>query len=163
MRQVYTVTLTQAGWRSILFQQPRSRFMDFWGSQGLSKVYWEIRHHRDSTDGCYQEVATWQGAVDTGVWDRICFTEESTLWNTCTVQPKLWKRVYIANRCIRLGRPISYFSRKLLPQEVRYSTVEKECLAIKIGVEAFQVYLLGQQFVIIIEWPQIARQKLKTG
>ena len=31
-------------------------------------------------------------------------------------------------------RPISYFSRKLLPREVRYSTVEKECLAIKLGV-----------------------------
>jgi hypothetical protein len=26
-------------------------------------------------------------------------------------------------------RPISYFSRKLLSREVRYSTVEKECLA----------------------------------
>ena len=50
-----------------------------------------------------------------------------------------------------------YFSRKLLPREQRYSTVEKECLAIKLGVQAFRVYLLGQPFIIqadhrLLEW-----------
>ena len=45
-------------------------------------------------------------------------------------------------------RPIAYFSRKLLPWETRYSTVEKECLAIKLGVEAFSVYLIGRKFII---------------
>ena len=44
--------------------------------------------------------------------------------------------------------PVAYYSRKLLPREERYSTVEKECLAIKLGVEAFRVYLLGRKFVI---------------
>ena len=44
--------------------------------------------------------------------------------------------------------PVAYFSRKLLPREVNYSTVEKECLAIKLGVQAFQVYLLGRPFTI---------------
>ena len=44
--------------------------------------------------------------------------------------------------------PIAYFSRKLLPREQRYSTVEKECLAIKLGTQAFRVYLLGRQFTI---------------
>ena len=44
--------------------------------------------------------------------------------------------------------PVAYFSRKLLPREQRYSTVEKECLAIKLGVRAFQVYLLGRQFTV---------------
>ena len=39
-----------------------------------------------------------------------------------------------------------YFSRKLQPREVRYSTIEKECLAIKLGVKAFRVYLLGRDF-----------------
>ena len=39
-------------------------------------------------------------------------------------------------------------SRKLLPRETRYSTIEKECLAIKLGVEAFRVYLLGRKFEI---------------
>ena len=44
--------------------------------------------------------------------------------------------------------PTAYFSRKLLPREERYSTIEKECLAIKLGTEAFRVYLLGKPFVI---------------
>lgn len=48
----------------------------------------------------------------------------------------------------KLERPVAYFSRKLLPREVKYSTIEKECLAIKLGVEAFRVYLLGRNFVI---------------
>ena len=41
--------------------------------------------------------------------------------------------------------PVAYYSRKLLPREERYSTVEKECLAIKLGVEAF---ILGRKFVL---------------
>ncbi len=45
-------------------------------------------------------------------------------------------------------RPIAFFSRKFLPREERYSTVEKECLAIKLGVEAFKVYLIGKKFTV---------------
>ena len=44
--------------------------------------------------------------------------------------------------------PVAYYSRKLLPREERYSTIEKECLAIKLGVYAFRVYLLGRPFVV---------------
>ena len=42
-----------------------------------------------------------------------------------------------------VDHPVGFFSRKLLPREERYATVEKECLAIKLGVQAFRVYLLG--------------------
>ena len=45
-------------------------------------------------------------------------------------------------------RPVAYFSRKLLPREERYATIEKECLAIKLGVLAFHVYLIGRPFTI---------------
>ncbi len=44
--------------------------------------------------------------------------------------------------------PIAYYSWKLLPREERYSTVEKECLAVKLGIQAFRVYLLGRPFQI---------------
>ncbi len=53
-----------------------------------------------------------------------------------------------------LDHPVAYFSRKLLPRERKYSTVEKECLAIKLGVEVFWVYLYGKPFQIqtALQW-----------
>ena len=33
--------------------------------------------------------------------------------------------------------PVAHYSRKFLPREVRYSAVEKECLAGKLGIHAF--------------------------
>lgn len=44
--------------------------------------------------------------------------------------------------------PVAYFSRKLLPRETRYSTIEKECLAIKLGIQAFNTYLMGRKFQV---------------
>ena len=37
-------------------------------------------------------------------------------------------------------------SRKLLPRESRYSTIEKEGLAIKWSLESLRYYLLGREF-----------------
>ena len=56
-----------------------------------------------------------------------------------------------------LEHPVSYYSRKLLPREQHYSTVEKELLAIKLATNAFRVYLLGRPFTIVtdhrsLEW-----------
>ena len=45
-------------------------------------------------------------------------------------------------------QPVAYYSRKLLPREERYSTVEKECLAIKLSIQAFHPYLMGRTFSI---------------
>ena len=45
-------------------------------------------------------------------------------------------------------RPMAFFSRKLLPREEKYSTIEKECLAIKLGIENFKVYLVGKKFTV---------------
>ena len=46
--------------------------------------------------------------------------------------------------------PNAYFSRKLL-KEVKYRTVEKECLAIRITVQALRVHLLGRPFAMQID------------
>ena len=47
--------------------------------------------------------------------------------------------------------PVAFFSRKLLPREVRYSTVEKECLAVVAAVKHFDVHLVGRHFRIITD------------
>ena len=39
--------------------------------------------------------------------------------------------------------PIAYFSKKLLHREERYSTVVKECLVIKLGIQTFHIYLVA--------------------
>ena len=43
--------------------------------------------------------------------------------------------------------PVAYFSKKLLPREM-FSVVEKECLAIRLAVQMFRVYLVGRLFTI---------------
>eukprot|EP00731_Ephydatia_muelleri_P007395 Em0003g1643a len=53
--------------------------------------------------------------------------------------------------------PVAFFSQKLLPRERKYSTIEKECLAIRMGTQAFRVYLIGKPFVVqtdhrALEW-----------
>ena len=47
-----------------------------------------------------------------------------------------------------MEHPVAYFSRKLLPREQKFSVIEKECLAIKLGIETFAVYLIGREFNI---------------
>ena len=52
--------------------------------------------------------------------------------------------------------PIAYFSRKFLPREERYSMVE-ECLAVKLGIQAFMIHILGRKFTVmtdhrVMEW-----------
>ena len=63
---------------------------------------------------------------------------------------------------IRQEHPITFFNKKLLPREQNYSTVEKECLAIKLATEAFRVYLLGRPFTIQMDhWSLQWLDKLK--
>lgn len=45
-------------------------------------------------------------------------------------------------------RPVQYVSRKLFPRETRYSTIEKECLAIKWALDTLRYYLVGKDFVL---------------
>ena len=45
-------------------------------------------------------------------------------------------------------QPIAYYSRKLLPRERNYATIERECLAILLAVKAFSIYLLGKSFLL---------------
>lgn len=44
--------------------------------------------------------------------------------------------------------PVKYASKKLAPPERKYSTLEKECLAIVWGTSKFRLYLMGKPFVL---------------
>ena len=61
--------------------------------------------------------------------------------------------------------PVLYASRKLLDRETRYSTVERECLAIVWAIETFSRYLIGREFVIetVIHRPVMYMHRNKTS
>lgn len=48
-------------------------------------------------------------------------------------------------------RPIQYYSKTLNDAQTRYSTIEKELLAIIMAVEAFRHYVYGREFLIITD------------
>lgn len=52
--------------------------------------------------------------------------------------------------------PVSFASRKLLDRETRYSTIEKECLAIVWAVSVFARYLWGQCFMLQVDHRPLA-------
>lgn len=45
-------------------------------------------------------------------------------------------------------RPVAYAGQKLLPLEIKYATIEKECLAIVWALKQFKIYLFGMPFLI---------------
>ncbi|XP_050703984.1 uncharacterized protein LOC126989430 isoform X2 [Eriocheir sinensis] len=47
--------------------------------------------------------------------------------------------------------PVAYGSRKLLDRERRYSTIERECLAVVSGIRHFDYYLRGKEFVLEVD------------
>ncbi|XP_076059457.1 uncharacterized protein LOC143036085 [Oratosquilla oratoria] len=47
--------------------------------------------------------------------------------------------------------PVAYASRKLLDREKRYSTIERECLAVVFSISRFDYYLRGKEFVLEVD------------
>uniref|UniRef100_A0A8C5QAG7 Reverse transcriptase/retrotransposon-derived protein RNase H-like domain-containing protein n=1 Tax=Leptobrachium leishanense TaxID=445787 RepID=A0A8C5QAG7_9ANUR len=47
--------------------------------------------------------------------------------------------------------PVAFISRKLLPREVGYAAVEKECLALVWALRKFQPYVYGRSFTVLTD------------
>ena len=47
-----------------------------------------------------------------------------------------------------IDHPVAYGSRKLLPREINYSTIEREALAIVTGIKHFRTYVEGTKFIM---------------
>lgn len=47
-----------------------------------------------------------------------------------------------------VAHPVAYASRKLLPREARYSTIEREGLALVWAIQKFHVFLYGKCFLL---------------
>ena len=47
--------------------------------------------------------------------------------------------------------PVAYASRKLLDREKRYSTIERECLAVVFAISRFDFYLRGKEFILEVD------------
>ena len=52
---------------------------------------------------------------------------------------------------VTLCSPIAFASRKLLPREQNYATIELECLAVVWGTFKFQKYLYGQHYLLEVD------------
>ena len=46
---------------------------------------------------------------------------------------------------------VAYASRKLLDRETRYSMIERECLAVIVSVNRFDLYLRGKEFILEVD------------
>ena len=44
--------------------------------------------------------------------------------------------------------PVAFASRRLLPREQAYATIEKECLAVVFAVKKFKQYIYGKEFIL---------------
>ena len=111
-----------------------------------------------------QDIITKESSVDDGMWWHIQGTKATPLWVTSSKRhlcgspvhrsPNIDKTIIMqtdaSDRGIWavLSQHDDEESDHRVYLERRYSAVEKECLAIKLGIQAFWVYLLGKPFIV---------------
>ena len=92
------------------------------------------------------------------VGSHSCILRTFLSLSSCRPMPRTvgWE-LMLSQEVEGVDRPILYISRKLAQREVNYSTVEKECLAIRWAVGALRYYLLGRSFTLwsdhaLLQW-----------
>ena len=143
-------------WNNFQNRRRRSKSEDFWVSRGIIGDYAKIALPlTDLTKKSLPDKVKWSERAINTLKEVLC---KSPILRNPDFTKTFFLQMDASDRGLgavlsqlddeRKDHPVAYYSRKLLPREERYSTVEKECLAIKLGVEAFRVYLLGRKFVI---------------
>ncbi len=101
------------------------------------------------------------GPVDGAVPAGFYPSEGCSVWRTAITLSWLFSPLLAADGRVGPGagscpdpgdrgeeRPVLYISRKLSKRETMYSTIEKECLAIRWAVLTLRYYLLGREFTL---------------
>lgn len=57
----------------------------------------------------------------------------------------------LCQECEGMEQSIAFTSKKLNTTEKKYSTIERECLAIKCAVNYFCYYLIGREFKLVTD------------
>ena len=65
-------------------------------------------------------------------------------------------RAVLLQECDGVNIPVMYISRKLNAAETRYSTIERECLALFCATKRLHVYLYGTEFILEIDHQPLA-------
>jgi hypothetical protein len=60
------------------------------------------------------------------------------------------------------NHPIAFYSRKLQPAQIRYTTTERELLSIVETLKEFQNILLGQQIVVHTDHQNLTHKNFNT-
>ena len=109
----------------------------------------------DLTQKHLPDSVVWTSECDTAFEDlKGALSSQPVLHNPDFQLPFLFASDYAVGAVLSqvdaegLEHPVSFFSRKLLPRETRYATIEKECLTVKLGVQHFAVYLTGRPFSV---------------
>ena len=117
----------------------------------LSEVYTKLLHYRPLSDGTYQKEQLKQSYLELRLRTSIQLKEELSKSPVLTT-PDWTKEFTIQTDVSTTGlgfvlmqknnegidQPMAYGSRKLLPRERNYSTIERETLAIVTGIKYFR-------------------------
>lgn len=144
------------------FVRPRTK-RDVRAFLGLAGYYRRFLPNFSAITACLSDL-TKSAAPTVVTWTPDCETAFTQIKNALAVSPVLsspdYDRPFIVQTDASergLGAvlsqttdqgddvPIAYYSRKLQPRETRYSSIEKECLAIVAGLQHFQPYLIWTQ------------------
>ena len=159
-------------WRS--FQSPRQTATGpcfSWSHWVLPKVHSQLCRNSDSSDRSNSKRCIEPCCMDCWVRHSIYISEEGIVLLYCTAKSWFSAWVYITNGRLQswcgsrskpergrwyTERPVTYYSRKLLPREERYSTVEKECLAIKLACYSCISCVRARQTIRYLDWSPVS-------